>query len=432
MTDAPMQPHDLHAERELLGAMLTLDATFGAVQAEYALRPESFFSASHQVIFAAMLKLASDGKPISAFTVGNHLAKDGDQLERAGGRDRLALLEVPTSPHHAMHYAEVVRDKARWRSRYDAANVIREAALAEDATLYAAGQSGLADDVTHDRAMYDAERQNDLVFALMEGKAKAEFFWPFSKLNQLQAGGMRRGQLIVVSGYTNEGKSHFAAQLLDVNRKHGRVCLYDNEMDPTEQAARRVTRSKGVSYAALMDGNLGDEERSAVLEHLNGPVHWPIVDTAGWTVEEVALHIRQYRWDLVVIDILHNFAFEDERQIAASVARLKAAARMAQCVIVLVAHVNRGGVQGGLRRRPVRSDLRWSGEIENLADAVCFVYREQDAETYEPTEDGAIYFDKCRGGKLGGLAVRFNPAWLRFEIAEPDAEPIGSFSGASW
>jgi replicative DNA helicase len=236
---------------------------------------------------------------------------------------------------------------------------------------------------------------------------------------------MRRGQLIVLSGYTNEGKSHFAAQLLDLNRKHGRVCLYDNEMDPAEQAARRATRLTGVPYGALLDGGLSRDESSRVAAYLGKDLHWPIVDTSGWTVEEVALHVRQYRWDFVVVDILHNFPFENEREIAAAVARLKAAARLAKCCIVLVAHVNRGGIQSGIRRRPVRSDLRWSGEIENLADAVCFVYREQDAETYEPTEDGVVFFDKCRGGKLGGQAVRFDSNRLCFEAREIDGEDFG-------
>ncbi len=416
MSDPVLQPCDLAAEEELLGAMLTMDDTLTAVQAEIGLRPGDFYRRSHELIFAAMLVLANEGAPINEITVGNQLAKEGDHLDAAGGRDRLGLLSIPSSPGHALHFASIVAAKALWRRRFDAAQLIKEAAVAEDTEKLATGHAALADDPTHNKAMYDADRQKDLVFELMEGKAKAEFFWPFDKLNRLQSGGMRRGQLIVVSGYTNEGKSHFAGQLLDQNAKHGRVCLYDNEMDPAEQAARRVTRATGVPYGGLLDAQLDEGQRTKVIGYLNGTAHWPIVDTAGWTVEEVALHIRQHRWDFVVIDILHNFPFENEREIAAAVARLKAAAKLARCCIVLVAHVNRGGITGGMRRRPVRSDLRWSGEIENLADAVCFVYREQDQETFEPTEFGFIYLDKCRGGKLGGEAVRFDSQRLRFEV----------------
>lgn len=416
MNAEQVPPQEIRAEQELLGAALTIKSTIGAIQADVGLRPEDFYRRDHGRIWATMLDLLADGKPVDELVLGNELAKDPEALAAVGGRDRLAELALPSNPGNAIHYAEIIRDKARWRRRIDAASAIREAADAEDTDKFASAQAMLTDDVSHDRAMYDAERQRELVYELIEGKAKAEFFWPLSKLNVLQSGGMRRGQLIVLSGYTNEGKSLFAAQLLDLNRRHGRVCLYDNEMDPVEQVARRASRLTGVPYGALLDGDLSPEETKRAMRFLNSEdaVHWPIVDTSGWTVEEAALHIRQYRWDFVVVDILHNFPFDDERQLSAAVARLKAAARLARCCIVLVAHVNRGGVERGKRRRPVRSDLRWSGDIENLADAVCFVYRQQDEETLEPTEDGVIYFDKCRGGKLGGQGVRFDSGRLRF------------------
>lgn len=427
---AALPPLDIEAERNVLGGLLVLDHAIAAVGAEVGLRPQDFYYERHELIFAAMLRLAGEGKGTDEVLVAEALGRgDGEQLEKVGGRHYIGELAamVPAAGNF-LHYAAIVERKARWRRRLSAAQAIQEAAYAEDGELFARSQDLLSDDPTHDRAMYDGDRQKDLVFDLMEGKAKAEFFWPIAKLNTLQSGGMRRGQLIVLSGYTNEGKSHFAGQLLDQNRKHGRVCLYDNEMDPSEQAARRVTRGTGVSYGGLLDAKLDDRDQKKVMDFLNGPVHWPIVDTAGWTVEEVSLHIRQHRWDFVVIDILHNFPFENEREIAASVARLKAAAKLANCCIVLVAHVNRGGITAGSRRRPVRSDLRWSGEIENLADAVCFVYREQDPETLEPTEFGAIYLDKCRGGKLGGEAVHFDSHRLRFEVNEGE-EDYGQVAG---
>ena len=432
---ATVPPLDTDAERNLLGSLLVLDRSVEAVGAEIGLRPADFYYERHELIFESMLHLVGEGKGHDEILVAEELGRgNADRLEKVGGKTYLGELSgsVPALGNF-LHHAAIVAEKARWRRRLQAGQAIQEAAYAEDGDLLSRSLDLLSDDPTHGKAMYDAEQQKDLVFDLIEGKEKAEFFWPLDKLNRLQSGGMRRGQLIVLSGYTNEGKSHFAGQLLDQNRKHGRVCLYDNEMEPAEQAARRVTRGTGVPYGDLLDAKLGAEDRARVLDFLNGPVHWPIVDTAGWTVEEVALHIRQHRWDFVVIDILHNFPFENEREIAAAVARLKAAAKLARCCIVLVAHVNRGGITGGSRRRPVRSDLRWSGEIENLADAVCFVYREQDQETLEPTEFGFIYLDKCRGGKLGSEAVRFDSGRLRFEVseAEEDCNQVAGM-GVKW
>lgn len=418
MSATVVPPQDLEAEKNLLGAILVLPDFLAAVQAEVGLRPEDFYLDSHRLIFGAMLRLAGDGKPTDELLVSDLLGSDGD-LEKVGGKHRVYEIaaKVPAAGN-ALHYAGLVRDKARWRRRLEAAQEAQKAAAGGDEDAFARALAGLSDDRERNRSFYDEERQRGLVLNLLEGKTKAEFFWPLGKLNDLQSGGMRRGQLIVLSGYTSEGKSHFAGQLLDRNRRHGRVCLYDNEMEPAEQAARRATRATGISYGKIINAGLDDQQRERLRTHLDGDAGWPIVDTAGWTVDEVALDIRRHRWDFVVVDILHNFPFENEREIAAAVARLKAAAKLARCCIVLVAHVNRGGITGGIRRRPVRSDLRWSGEIENLADAVCFVYREQDPETFEATEYGAIYFDKCRGGDTGGEAVHFDRDHLRFLAAE--------------
>ncbi|HET7588569.1 MAG TPA: DnaB-like helicase C-terminal domain-containing protein [Solirubrobacterales bacterium] len=440
MADAHTPPQNIEAEASVLGAMLVSEPVLPAVQAEVGLQPDDFYLDRHRLLFAAILKLAGDGKPVDELTVVDRL---GEDLEKTGGRHYVSELaaKVPSAAN-GIHYAKIVRDNAQWRGRLTAGQEIQAAAIARDAEAFTRAHSLLADERAHNRALYDVERQNDLLFELMEGRSKAEFFWSFAKLNRLHKGGMRRGQLVVVSGYTNEGKSHFAAQLLDQNRKHGSVCLYDNEMDPEEQAARRANRIAGIPYGPLVNGELDAQQRSKLVRYMNDEgLHWPIVDTTGWSVEEVALDIRQQRHDFVVVDILHNFPFEDERQIAAAVARLKQAAKLADCVVVLTAHVNRSGASGlsGMRRRPMRSDLKWSGDIENLADVVCFVYRNQDPETFEPIDTGAIYFDKCRGGELGGVAVRFNKDRLRFELdrfhespADESPPPSVEAMGATW
>jgi len=232
-------PQDIPAEEQILGAMLVREDALTAVTAELGLRAEDFYFERHQLIFAALLELAGQGKPTDELMVADSLGRAGE-LEKAGGRHYLGELTAKvTALGNVLHHGAIVRDKALWRRRLAAAQEVQAAAFAEDAELFARAHSALGDNQAHHRALYDVDRQRDLVFDLMEGRAKAEFFWPFTKLNRLQSGGIRRGQLVVLSGYTNEGKSHFAAQLLDLNRKHGRVCLYDNEMDPTEQAARR-------------------------------------------------------------------------------------------------------------------------------------------------------------------------------------------------
>jgi replicative DNA helicase len=364
-------PADIPAEESLLGASMLIPVV-SAVRAETRLAPEDFHLQRHSQIWAAMLALLDQGTAIDDVTVADELQKRGT-LDDVGGRN--ALLELTAkapAAGKALHYAKIVSDTARWKRRLMASYGIRDASLARNAESYAEAMELLTEGAAPPAALYGADRQRDLLYELMDGKQAAEFSWPFAKLNTLQSGGMRRGQLVIVSGYTNEGKSHFAAQILDSNHKQGaRVCLYDNEMDPAEQAARRATRMTGVPYSTIISGKLDKPDEQKIVKHLNSGAFWPIVDIAGWSAEEICHHIRHERWDLVVVDILHNIPFSDERELAAAVARLKAAAKI--------------------------------------------VYREQD-DNLEALPEGYVYFDKVRGGKLGSESVAFNPERLRFEL----------------
>lgn len=417
-------PTNLRAEEELLGAAMATDC-LGAIQAEINLEPSTFYLERHQLIFRAMLSLLREAKPVTEITVAEVMKQQGTFAQLPAGQDTLSKMASNVErPGAAMHYAETIREKSRWRQRLLAGQEIQAAAAAEDNDRFAEGQSLLAEGVTHHNAVFDEDRQRDLIYELLEGRSKPDFYYPFQKLNQLAAGGMRSGQLIVLSGYTNFGKSVLADQFLDVNRKHGSVAKYDNEMEPEEVAVRRLNRLAGVSYSAIMSGEIDQKQREDAMRFLNKQdMGWPIIRCAGWSVDEVCHHIRQYRRDLVVIDLLHNFAFNEERELAAMVRRIKMTGKQANCTIVLCCHVNRKGAEGGKKRPPLLSDLRWSGEIENMADAVCFVHREQeDHPPHDPLSESYIYFAKMKGGKIGGVKAEFNSKYLRFEAAATPGE----------
>lgn len=410
-------PVDIQAEENLLGALLVTDA-LGAVLAELHLEPEHFYRERHRDIFRAILATADRGVAIDAITVSEELGRR-EKLEEVGGRDAVShLASYVAVAGNALHYAEIVIRKARWRDRRQAGILIHQAALSEDSEMLAKAEELLSAEVVHAESLFDEDRQREVLWSLLEGQASAEFYWPFDRLNHAAAGGMRRGQVNIIAGYTGDGKSQFADQILDLNRKHGRrVCLYDNEMTVEERVARRATRLLGVSHTQLVNGKLDESAKVKVLDHISTMPNWPIVEIPGWSPEEVAHHIRRNRWDLVVIDILHNFSFRDERELSSAVSTFKATAGRAKCCIVLVAHVNRSGIDKGRRRAPNRHDLRWSGDIENLAHQICFVYRNSDNSVEPPTilADGSIYLDKVRGGTVTSQPVTFNERRLRFE-----------------
>lgn len=416
-TTVAMPVQDRNAEEALLGALMVTDG-IGAVAGETRLVADAFYAERHRVIFRAMLKLADEDKHIDAITVVEELQRRG-RLPDAGGRDYVSSLAstVPVAGNF-LHYAEIVARKAEWRQRLEGAQRAVTAAQSENEDELAAATELLTAEIRRQDAVYDEERQREVLWSLLEGQARAEFVWPFDRLNRASAGGMRRGQVNIVAGYTGDGKSQFADQILDSNRKRGlRVALYDNEMTVEERVARRTTRLVGVPHSQLVAGELRDTDKRKIMRDISTMTNWPIIEIPGWSADEVAHHIRRNRWDLVVIDILHNFRFHEERELSHAVSTFKAAAGQARCCIVLVAHIKRIS-EGGKRRPPTRHDLRWSGDIENLAHTICFVYRRQDNEVSPPAVlvDGDVYFDKCRGGKLTSVPVRFNERRLRFDL----------------
>lgn len=414
---------DLQAEENVLGALLV---TSGMTQVlgELQLAPGHFYREQHRLAFAAMVALHERDVPLDAITVRDELERTG-KLEAAGGAAKLSGYASGVAvPGNVMHYGAIVLRKAEWRQRRIGAQLATAAVDEEDPERLAEAQELLQAEVVRDSALVDEEAQREVVWALLEGQAKAEFVWPFDRLNQASSGGMRRGQVNIIAGYTGDGKSQFADQVLDVNGKRWRVALYDNEMTVEERVARRTTRLLGTPHGKLVGGKLTEADKIDIMNRLGTMPAWPMVQVAGWTPDEVAHHIRLHRWDMAVIDILHNFKFHDERELSSAVATFKAAASQANCCIVLVAHIKRIN-DAGRRRPPNRHDLRWSGDIENLAHTICFVYRRQDTDVSPPEilAEGDVYFDKCRGGVLASVPARFSERRLRWEPRDEEPPP---------
>jgi replicative DNA helicase len=430
--DPTIPPQNLEAEASVLGAAMVTDSALPAVIAETHLRPEHFYRERHRIIFAAILRLADVGKPVDALTVSNELQIQG-KLQEAGGTEQVSeLASTVPAPGNALHYAQIVVEKAQWRHRLEASYLLQRTSLDQDEDGFAVAQAQLGEDLVHATSMVDEDGRRDMLWEIAEGGARAEFPYPFDSLNRPLAGGGRRGEVAILSAYRNEGKSHIAGEMLDLNRKHAkRVCLYDNESSAKKQSARAAVRQHGVPWDPFMRGELDERGRKRLLEHANSGIFWPIVPCQGWTAQEVCHHIRRHGWDMVAIDLLHNFRFKDERELSDMFTLFKATAALANCFILLIAHVNRGGIIGGLRRRPTMSDLRWSGDLENKADIVSFVWRYQvgnlpgardvrEGEGLSQTNLGFLWHDKIRDGDVdvASQAVAFNPGRLRFEARD--------------
>jgi replicative DNA helicase len=407
---------NLDAERSVLGAMLVSNALISPVIAQCGLRAEHFYLERHAEVFRAICGLHDRGEALDIVAAHAELERRGT-LGEVGGKDAVAALAatVPAAGN-ATGYAKLVIEAAQWR-HYDAcAKRLAEAVGERDEGKVGDEIGALGRSVAANGSDLPPDALADLAYEVADQGGKEAFPWPFGRLNALTAGGIRRGQYICLSGHTSMGKSFLCDQILDAAAKAGaRSWLYMNEMDPEERVGRLLQRHGGVPYDDFIRGKLGADDRQRMVGALNRGLRFGITPVAGWTPREVANHIRLHRWDVCAIDILHRFpGLGEEREVSEAVKAFAETAKLAECAVILVCHVNRNRIQAGVRPRPTRGDLRGSGAIENDADIVCFVHRDQDPETYEPLPEAQVYLDKARGFRVGGLEARFDARRLEF------------------
>ena len=428
-------PQNLDAEESVLGALLVRGTQMGQVLLEVGLKSEDFYRDRHRLIYEAAKALHERGELIDTITVPEELEKRGD-LAKVGGKDLVLSLAAKVSvPGEAAAYARIVVNNADMR-RLDAVAKQIQQSVAEregDPGEMLANAKRLLDETQPSGDPYLSPAQlRDLAVDVAEGRNRrgTVYPWPFDRLNQL-TGGVRTGQTVLISGWTHHGKSVLAGQVLESVAEAGaKACLYFNEMDAEEHLGGWLQRNFRVPSLEFVQGRLDEAGRRNFWKAWQDDRLPPFgaAPVAGWDAYRIASHIREHRFDVAVIDILHNIRYEDERDLSNAVNAFVAAAKLADCCVVLVSHLNRGRLIGELRPRPTLRDLRGTGDLENKADIVCFVHREQDPDTAYPLEDGEVFLPKARGGKLGGLEVQFDADRVRFLAVDPTygAPPVAA------
>jgi replicative DNA helicase len=394
--------YDHDAERNVIGAILLWPGGLaGAV--ETGLVAEHFFHLPHRGAFEQMLKADDAGKPIDT--------ADFDPLIV----DLVAGVPAVGNLHH---YARKVVEAALWRSRQHAGYEIVQAAETRNEEGFArAEQSLLSGIVRPDELTYSTDALADAVLDHISKPAET-FKWPFPRFDDLTSGGMRRGEVTLLGGWTSHGKSVLLDQCLEYARAMGsKVHLYINEMTPRMRTFRWVARQTGIPLEFLLKGELYDAQTKKVLDVLSR-VPYPVTDAAGWSAPQIARHMRRTRADVVGIDILHLIAHRDERDLAEISHTLNVAAKRADCHLLATVHLNENRVMGQTRPLPTLGDIRGSGMLKNDADNVLFVFREQDADTGYPQHEGQAYFPKVRSGRLGGIPLKFDGARMEFSEFE--------------
>lgn len=249
---------------------------------------------------------------------------------------------------------------------------------------------------------------------------------PFVPLCEALDGGLRPGEVCLVAGYTSHGKSIYVDMIADLAAASGRrVHLYMTEMTAFQRGLRLLARRTGVPFRHLKRRDLSRAEWALIAPELT-KLGYGCSIVSDWSVDQVVAHIRENRWDVAVVDLIHGFHYHDERDLSKTSSALVRAAKGSVTdghlgtAVVAAAHLNDGQMRDArspVRPRPGLHSIKGSSALKQDADVVVFVWQQDDDDGL-PTGNGQVWIAKSRQGELGAVDVTLNPTRMQFETDE--------------
>ena len=436
MAENRMPPQNIEAEKAVLGAMLIKKDAI--IEVQEILRPEDFYREAHKVAYEAMLKLTDSEEAVDIVTLTEELRKE-EQLERVGGVRFVTDIAntVPTAANISYH-AKIVKEKAELRRLIDAATAIAAAAYedtdevanimdeAEKRILaVAAGQSNDGFEPMKAILLRTFDRINDLY----ESKGNITgISTGFKDLDHITSG-LQPSDLVLVAARPSMGKTAFTLNMASYIGLHnlGTVAFFSLEMSKEQLMQRMICSEGGIDAQRLRTGQLDDEEWTRLIETTNRLYSAPIYidDTAGITVMEMRSKARRLKAEhglsVIFIDYLQLMQgrasknSDNRQQEISEISRsLKALARELSVPVIALSQLSRS-VESRQVKRPMLSDLRESGSLEQDADIVMFLYREdyydKDTEAKNITE---LIIAKHRNGPVDTVKLFFQKEFTKF------------------
>jgi len=431
-------PHNLEAEKSVLGAILLDESHLHALIVEEHLRAEHFYREQHAVVFSAMLELYNTDHKIDHLTVAETLRQRG-KLEEVGGPEAIDELAgwVPAAGH-ARDYGRIVRDNAQMRALLTTSYEIQASVLAREAPardlVERAERSML--EVAHDdrqkkiRSIADIlHEETDKLHRLSVAKtALTGTPSGFKDLDE-KTGGFQRGNLIVIAARPSMGKSALVANIAENAVLEGfPVALFSLEMSESELAQRFVASQARIKGEDLRRGRVPEHRWPKILEACGrlAKAQLYVDDSSDTGVLEVRAKARRLHHEidgglgLIVIDYLqlmrHEGRVESRVEQVGQISRgLKGLARELNVPVIALSQLSRAVEQRGGDKKPILSDLRESGAIEQDSDLVMFIYREEyyDKESERPGE-ADIVIAKHRNGPVGDVVLTFQKEYPKF------------------
>jgi replicative DNA helicase len=439
-------PHSVEAEQAVLGGLL-LDTRAWDHVAD-AVGPEDFYRPDHRLIFEAIAGIAAEGKPIDVVTVSERLERHG-QLVDAGGLGYVGTLarDTPTAAN-VRAYAQIVRERSLLRALISAGSEIAASVFSDE------GQSARdlvnqAEQRVFEIAERGARRSDGAqsVRVLLPGLIDKIDKW-HSNPDELRGlatgfvdfdnktGGLRGGDLVIVAGRPSMGKTTLAINMAEnvaLDRKtKGSVLIFSMEMPAEQLMTRMLSSVGGVPMQDIRSGRISDEDwvriTGATGQLAEARIY--IDETPGLTPTELRARSRRVKREhglnLVVVDYLqlmqvHGTKENRATEISEISRGLKALAKELDVPVIALSQLNRS-VEQRENKKPVMSDLRESGAIEQDADMILFIYREEvyDKNTARKGE-ADIDFAKHRNGETGYFRLTFQGQFTRFQNFLPES-----------
>ncbi len=427
-----LPPQNIDAEEAILGGILLDPEAMGRVAD--LLRPQAFYIKDHQEIYKAALALHEAGKPTDLMSVTTWLY-DRELLDKVGGQSKLAqLVERTVSAVNVDRYAALVVDKYLRRQLIQAGHEIVQLGYETSTEL----------ETVLDRAeqkVFNLTQTSPKLGLIPIAETLISAFQEIENLQQglalpgissdfydldAHTGGFQRSDLIIVAGRPSMGKTSFALAIARNIADHFPVAIFSLEMSKEQLVQRLLASEAGIESNYLRSGRISQNQWEPLSKALGTLSELPIFidDTANQSVIQMRSHLRRLQAEqggklgLVLIDylqLMEGSGSENRVQELSRITRsLKGLARELNVPVIALSQLSRG-VEARTNKRPMMSDLRESGSIEQDADLVIMLYRD---EYYHPDSPDRgvteVIITKHRNGPVGTVKLLFDPNLTRF------------------
>ena len=426
-------PEAIEMEKKVLSAMMLRDGE-AIPTVEGMLKPSDFYREEHRCIYRALMAVYSRRTPPDVLLIEEELRSTGE-LEKVRREYLFSLIDYEFTTARVESYAKAIREKALLRQLRETCDELMEESFEEKKPvaeiLEAAGKRifGLGTKLNTTAIGKAGETINKTFEEIIErAQNPGEVTGVRTKLLGLDRAlnGLQKSDLILLAARPSMGKTALALNIATNAASSGtRVALFSLEMSKGQLAERLLSMASGVNSFKLKTGNLADEDMQALigaLEKLNDLTLY-IDDTAGITMLELRSKVRRLSHeeglDLIVIDylqLMQGVRAENRQQEISEISRsLKALAREMDIPILALSQLSRG-VEMRADKKPQLSDLRESGSLEQDADVVMFLYRDEYYNRDEENNQNIaeLIIAKNRNGPTTSIALQFNKEIMRF------------------